>query len=109
VHELALMEGVIEGALARAGDARISIVRLEIGRLAGVALDALRFCFEICTHGTSLADATLDIVEIAARARCRSCGAEREVDSLVSACACGSFDQQLLTGHELRLKELEVT
>ncbi|MDB4961913.1 MAG: [NiFe] hydrogenase nickel incorporation protein HypA [Myxococcales bacterium] len=102
------MEDVVESVVAQTDGAKVVLVRLEIGHLSGVAIDALRFCFEICTHGTTLADATLDIHEIEGRARCRVCGCERDIDSLVTSCVCGSFEQDVLSGHELRLKEVEV-
>ncbi len=108
MHELALMESVVEEVVAHTGDAQVAVVRLEIGQLAGVATHALRFCFEICVHGTRLAGASLDIIEVPARARCRACGGERAIESLVSPCGCGSFDQHLLSGCELRLKNVEV-
>lgn len=62
MHELALMESVVDTIAEQLGDARVAVVRLEIGRLAGVAVDALRFSFDVCTAGTPLAGATLDIV-----------------------------------------------
>lgn len=108
VHELALMGSVVERIVAQTEGSQILVVRLEIGRLAGVAIDALRFCFEVCARGTTVEGSTLEIIEIGGRARCQTCGIERVITTLISPCACGSFDQQVLSGHELRLKEVEV-
>jgi hydrogenase nickel incorporation protein HypA/HybF len=108
VHELALMEDVVESVVAQTAGAKVVLVRLEIGHLAGVAIDALRFCFELCTQDTPLAGSVLDIRGIEGRARCRACHRERYIDSLATACVCGSFEQDVLSGHELRLKEVEV-
>jgi hydrogenase nickel incorporation protein HypA/HybF len=107
VHELALMESVVD-QIAGQIDAQVALVRLEIGELAGVDVDALRFCFGVCTHDTALANAELDIVIVSARARCRSCGSEQATHSLAASCTCGSFDRALIAGTELRLKEVEV-
>jgi hydrogenase nickel incorporation protein HypA/HybF len=41
----------------------VHVVRLEVGRQACASPHALRFCFEICAHGTALEGAALDIVE----------------------------------------------
>lgn len=101
------MESVVDQVVDQIGDP-IAIVRLEIGQLAGVDVDALRFCFDVCTRGTSLAGATLEIVAIPGRARCRACGAEYPVGSFADPCGCGSFDKQVVAGDELRLKEVEV-
>jgi hydrogenase nickel incorporation protein HypA/HybF len=62
VHELALMECVVEEVIERLADERVAVVRLAIGERAGVARDALAFCFDVCTQGTALENATLDIV-----------------------------------------------
>jgi len=107
MHELALMENVVD-AVVEATARRVALVRLEIGVLAGVDLDALRFCFGVCTAGTTLAGAELDVVLVPACARCRTCGAEQPTRSLAAARTCGSFDRELVTGDELRLKEVEV-
>jgi len=108
VHELAVMESVVDAVIDQLGDERIAVVRLEIGQLAGVELDALRFCFEVCTQGTTLAGASLEIRTVPALARCRACGGESALASLASPCTCGSFDRDLLAGNELLLKEVEV-
>ena len=47
----------------RAGEARVHRLTLVIGRLSGVMPDALRFCFDICSEGTVLEGATLEIIE----------------------------------------------
>ncbi len=101
------MEGVVDHVIERI-DARVARVTLEIGELAGVDVQALRFCFGVCTEGTSLAGAELDIVRVPARARCRSCGREEPTSSFAAACTCGSFDRALIAGDELRLKDVEV-
>jgi len=64
MHELALIDGVIDAAVRGAGDARILAVRVEVGRAACVCVDALRFAFELCTAETPLAGARLEIDEV---------------------------------------------
>jgi hydrogenase nickel incorporation protein HypA/HybF len=41
----------------------VHVVRLRVGRDACVSPDALRFCFDVCTRGTPLEGAALEIVE----------------------------------------------
>ncbi len=108
MHEFSLASSIVEACSARAGDARVGRVTLEIGRLTCVMPDALRFCFELCTEGTPLAGAELEILDIGGRARCHACGAELELSDLFSACGCGSHDLQWLAGEELRIKEMEL-
>ena len=108
VHELAVMESVVDAVVAQTDGRRVTLVRLEIGALAGVAIDALRFCFDVSTEATPLAGATLDIIEVPARARCRTCGSEAAIRAFATPCTCGSFDRALVCGDELRLTEVEV-
>ena len=63
MHELALATEVVSICTARADGARVVRVRLEVGRLAAVLPDALRFCFDACAHGTPVEGAALDIIE----------------------------------------------
>jgi len=108
MHELSLATSIVEACAARAGDARVCRVTLEMGRLTCVSPHALRFCFELCADGTPLAGAALDIVEVRGRARCRACGDEQTLDDLGGACGCGSYDLHWLAGEELRIKEMEL-
>ena len=108
MHELSLIEGVVDAVTEQLGGQRVALVRLAIGALAGVAVDALRFSFEVCTRGTPLEGAALDIVSIAGRARCRRCGNEYDAPTLAAPCPCGSFDRDLVAGDELRLVEVEI-
>jgi hydrogenase nickel incorporation protein HypA/HybF len=64
LHELAIVEGVIDTVTERLPDAKITCVRLEIGALSGVVPDALRFSFELATEGTTLQGAGLEITEV---------------------------------------------
>lgn len=64
MHELAIVEGVIDQVTGRLPDAKITSVRLEIGALSGVVADALLFSFELATEGTNLQGASLEITEV---------------------------------------------
>jgi hydrogenase nickel incorporation protein HypA/HybF len=116
VHELAIIEGMLESveqALGGPGDAgvdqaRVLKVRIEVGRLSCAGPDALRFCFDVCTRGTILEGAVLEIAEIAGRARCQRCGAELTIESYIDVCGCGAMDLRVIAGEELRVKNLEL-
>ncbi len=110
MHELALMESVVAAVEDEVREGRVTRVRLEVGSLHAVVHDALRFCFDVCTRGTRLEGAHLEIVEIPGRARCERCGAERAIDALaMPSCACGSIDLRVVAGRELRVPEVEVS
>ena len=112
MHEMSLAEGVlqlIEDA-ARAQDfRRVKTVWLEIGRLAGVEVEAMRFCFDAVMRDSIAHGAALEIVETPGRAWCLKCSRAVEVQASLDACPlCGSYQLQVSGGNELRVRELEV-
>lgn len=108
MHELSITESVVAAVSDRLSGERVEVVTLEVGRLSGVVADSVRFCFDLCTEGTPLAGASLDIIDIPGRAHCRSCDATFEMTDLIPLCACGSTDLQILSGEELRIKNVTV-
>jgi hydrogenase nickel incorporation protein HypA/HybF len=108
VHELSITQSVVDAVTDHAGDSRVLSIRLTVGRLSGVVPDAMRFCFELITEGTTLEGARLEIDEPVGQARCGSCGSEFTLADLVLLCACGSADVTVLAGRELRITSLEV-
>lgn len=109
MHELSITRNVVAIVAERAGSARVTRVRLEIGALTAVIPDALRFCFDVCSHGTVLEGATLEIVEIPGRGRCGDCGAETALKALIGRCpACGAGSLRVVAGEELKIKEMEL-
>ncbi len=112
MHELSLCEGVIqvlEEAARRQGFERVKTVWLEIGALAGVELDAMRFGFEVVKKGTLADGARLEIIRRPGRAWCLPCGREVEISRRFDPCpCCGSHQLQVTGGEELNVKELEV-
>jgi len=50
-----------------------------------------------------------DVDEVAARLRCRGCGAEYAVKSFFEVCpTCGSLDRTILSGQECEVQSVEV-
>jgi hydrogenase nickel incorporation protein HypA/HybF len=108
VHELSITQSIVSAIADRLPDARVVGVRLEIGVLAGVVVDSVRFCFDLVTEGTSLEGARLVVDQPAGRFRCRRCSTEFEHDDVIATCVCGSTDVAVLAGQELRIKSVEV-
>lgn len=107
MHELGITRSVVAIVAEHAGRRRVKTVTLEIGALAGVMGDAVRFCFDIVTKGTVVEGAALDIRTIEARAACRSCGRQFAPRTLFQPCPCGSRDIARLAGEELKIKQFE--
>lgn len=108
MHELALAESIIDMVAEHAAGRCVERIKVEIGTLACVMPDALRFCFGLAAAGTVLEGAKLEIVEVRAAARCRACGGTFFQDTFWTTCPCGGRDFERLTGEELRVKEYEV-
>jgi hydrogenase nickel incorporation protein HypA/HybF len=108
MHELGITQEVLALVTEHSKGAKVLRVVLEIGKLTAILPDAVRFCFDLCSEGTVAEGARLEIIETPGRARCRSCGAEQTIQEPYGACACGSVDQDWLSGNELKVKEMEV-
>lgn len=112
MHELSLTRNIVEICAERAAQngprTRVTRVTLEVGALSAVQPEALRFCFEVCARDTMVHGATLEIIELPGRARCRDCAAEFAVGEPYGSCRCGSANLVLIAGEELRIKQMEV-
>src|SRR3954468_2673820 len=108
MHELGIAQEIVAIVSGSARGARVTRVVLEIGKLAAVLPDAVRFCFDLCGEGTVVAGADLVIIETPGLARCRACGGDVLLDRPFGRCECGSSDLQWLSGEELKIKEFEV-
>lgn len=110
MHELGLALEIAELAVERAGDARVVRVVVEVGALTAVLPDALAFAWQaIVEADAALARATLEIVTVAGRGRCRACARELELSAPFGRCGCGTTDLELVAGDQLRIRELEVS
>ena len=82
---------------------------LEIGALSGVEPEAMRFCFDVVMQGSLADQATLEIVDAPGVAWCMACGQNVPVRQLYDECPhCGSYQLQIVSGDQMRIKELEV-
>jgi hydrogenase nickel incorporation protein HypA/HybF len=108
MHELSITQSVVDAVVEQMGDTRIDSVTLVVGRLSGIVPDSVQFCFDLCTPGTSLEGARLDIVEVPGEGRCRSCGAEVALQDFIALCGCGSADLEISGGQDLKIQRVEV-
>lgn len=108
MHELGITRNVVAIASEAAKGRRVLKVTLDVGKLAGVMTEAIRFCFDTVAVGTALDGAELEIREIEGQARCRACGAVYETPTLFTTCACGSRTCERLSGEELKIRSIEL-
>jgi hydrogenase nickel incorporation protein HypA/HybF len=62
MHELGITRNIVAIAGEAARGRRVLRITLEVGALAGVAAEALAFCFDVVAQGTAVEGAVLDIV-----------------------------------------------
>ncbi|GLW35814.1 hydrogenase maturation nickel metallochaperone HypA [Actinoplanes regularis] len=109
MHELAIVQSILEAVCERADGRRVRRVTVRVGALTAVVPGAMLFCWELAAEGTDADGADLDIEQRPATARCRSCGADLELADLVLLCPCGSADLAVTGGRELQIVSMEVT
>lgn len=112
MHEISLLESVLETLENQARQQHFTQVKqitLEIGALSCVALDALRFGFDVVMKNSLAESAELVITEVPGQGRCSACGAMVELETLHDPCSqCGAFGVTVIQGEQMRIKELKV-
>ena len=112
MHEMSIAEGIlqiVEDAAGQQGFKRVTEVRLEIGALSGVEVEALSFCLEVVLKGSVADGARVELERLAGRGYCLGCGETVPVNALYDACPkCGSYQVQATGGTEMRVKDLLV-
>lgn len=112
MHEMSLAESVleiIEGSAREQDFRRVRRVVLEIGQLAAVEPDAMRFCFDAVMRGTLAEGAELQIVETPGAGVCLQCGAAAVMRERYGLCVeCGSARLQVTAGERMRVLDLAV-
>jgi len=108
MHELAIIQSIVDLVAERTAGRRVLSVRVSVGRLSGVVPEAMSFCYDVATAGSPLEGTTLVIEEVDGLLSCRTCGAESPADDLVLLCPCGSADVAVVEGQDLRVTAVEL-
>ena len=107
MHELGITRNIVAIVAEHARGRKVARVALDVGQLAGVMTEAIRFSYDVVAEGTCLEGAQLEIREIAGRGRCRQCHAEFETPALYTPCGCGCRDVERISGEELKVREYQ--
>lgn len=108
MHELGITQNIVSIVNEYAKGQKVRRVLLEIGKLSAIMPDAVKFCFDVCSQGTVLENAKLEIIETPGLAVCCQCGTEIILEKPFGTCNCGSTKLDLIAGEELKIKEIEV-
>jgi hydrogenase nickel incorporation protein HypA/HybF len=112
MHEMSLAEGIreiVEDKARSHGFARVTVLRLEIGRFAGVEKPALEFAFDVVMRGSPAEGARLEMIDLPGRALCYDCMQTVEIADRFDPCPrCGGGKLIPNGGDEMRIKDMEV-
>jgi hydrogenase nickel incorporation protein HypA/HybF len=112
MHELSIAENILEiihDNVPAGNLSKVRKVKLEVGDMSGVVADSLDFCYMSISLETPLADSALEIERIPFRLKCNDCSMVTGNTSGIRECdSCGSFNTEVISGTELRVKEIEL-
>ncbi|XWN32831.1 MAG: hydrogenase maturation nickel metallochaperone HypA [Devosia sp.] len=112
MHEMSLCEGILNIIEDNARSQRfkkVTKVRVEVGRFAGVEPNALRFGFDVVMKGSVADGAALELIERPGKAFCFGCMDTVELTHRLDPCpTCGGERLVVQGGDELKIKDLEV-
>ena len=121
VHEISVMGGIVETVLEELKKhdyTRVVSITLEVGKLAFLSHEALKFAFTALSQGTPLEGAELIIVEKDAFGECPACGTRTRIEleddpayhfSLPSfACPKCGEDLDIISGRECIVREMKL-
>jgi len=105
---MGITQSIVAIVADQAAGRKVTRVTVEIGRLAAIMPDAIRFCFDVVAKGSALDGAALEIIEVPGRARCLDCGNDVTLTEVFGRCGCGSRRLERISGEELNIKSMEV-
>jgi hydrogenase nickel incorporation protein HypA/HybF len=109
VHELSLSGAVLNTVVKHAGERRVSLVSLRVGRLRQVVPDTLEFYFEFVARGTICEGARLEQEIVEAALRCNPCAREWGIEIPAFRCpTCGGADVEVASGNEFEVESIEI-
>ena len=109
MHELSIAHAVVTTVTQALPDpqARVTRVRLCIGRLSGVVPQALHFAYDVATAGTVLAGSTLQIDKLPMMINCPTCGEQGLPGIRDFTCPqCGEPCGDIVGGKELEVADV---
>lgn len=111
MHELSIAQEIINIVKSSLPEnyTKVKSIKLKVGKLSGVLIDSLQFCFESIITQTELDGATLDIEEVPIKIKCLECENEEIINEPIFQCSkCQSYNVRLITGKELSITEIEI-
>ena len=111
MHELGIIQNIFQILEEVAKDnrlARITRVKLKLGRMQQIVPEMLTFAFETVAKGTKAEGAILEVEDIPIKVQCRTCHTEFLVEEHIYICPeCSDTNLSMLEGMEILLESVE--
>ncbi|WFD12261.1 hydrogenase maturation nickel metallochaperone HypA [Tepidibacter hydrothermalis] len=111
MHEVSIMGEIFDVIKENADNhnlKKVNKIVLKIGEFTCVQESALRFAFEAFSKDTNVEEADFIIDKIEASAKCDNCEETFKVNFTNKVCPkCNTFSNNIITGYELLLDEIE--
>ena len=112
MHEFSITKSILSIVLQKAQEVKackITKVDLLVGRLTGYVPECIQLQFDILSHKTVAAGASLCFHQPLSKLHCRKCNKDYTSDSLRLECPeCLTLEIDILSGSELYVESMEV-
>jgi hydrogenase nickel incorporation protein HypA/HybF len=109
LHELSISRSIAATVRDNAAGRPVGRVRIELGQLRQIVPETLRHCWSLVVEGTDLEGSTLEITEVPAALKCRSCGARFTLIAAIFRCEhCGSREVTIASGEEFMITSYDI-
>ncbi|HML31846.1 hydrogenase maturation nickel metallochaperone HypA [Sporomusa sphaeroides] len=110
MHETGVMMEIVhlaEKHAKKSGATKVYKLVLQIGQLSAVIPDAAKMCYPFVINGTMLEQCKLAIEVVPAIGVCKQCDSKYNLVEQEFKCPnCSSDQYEILSGRELKIKEL---
>ena len=108
MHEYGMCDGIVDAVQRRAAGRRVARVKIRIGVMHRIVEEVFQQAFAHAAAGSAAENATVDIVAVPVRVRCRACEAKFEVLDFATVCRnCNGVNLEVIGGDELILESLQ--
>lgn len=113
MHEISMISAVVDQInieKVKQSFDRVLSIQFRIGRLSGVDVSCIEFCFSEVTRGTCLQGSKLLIEEQDIKLQCKDCNfMTLTSDSSILICeSCNSNNIEILAGKSFEIMDIEV-
>ena len=112
MHEMSIAKSlinIIHEEMTKNNVGILRTVRLNVGEMAAVVPESLRFCFSVLTAETALEGVRLIMDIVPLKGCCQDCEGIFQIENFCFICPiCGSSQVETIAGKDLSIIEMEV-